>query len=107
MKRKPLLMILAVFLAGCAASYTYETCEGDVCQNQYVVRVIEPSYQTEEICYQGRCEQVPMNRLLFKGGVNKTICNGKTFDGKTFLDNYWNSNGLIDGCEIPPKSDMQ
>ncbi|MBS3083323.1 hypothetical protein J4423_00815 [Candidatus Pacearchaeota archaeon] len=26
---------------------------------------------------------------------------------KSYVDNWWNANGLIDECEMPPKSDMQ
>jgi len=53
------------------------------------------------------CEDVPVNRLLFKGGTNKTICNGYNAGGSTFTDNWWNAEGLIDNCEMPVNSNMQ
>lgn len=119
MAKLPILfiIILSLFLIGCT-QYDYEVCNDNVCKRVQLINPVQPSLATERICvpdfeeakqYGARqpCEDVPINRLLLKGGTNKIVCNGKGIvGGSTFVDNYWNSEGLIDGCEMPPKSSM-
>lgn len=105
-----LIMLLSLFFLATLGTkkYDFEVCDDTgICKRIPIINIVQPSLETTEICYQGRCENVPINRLLFKGGVNKTICNFYSAGGITFVDNYWNSEGLIDGCEMPVNSNMQ
>lgn len=97
-------------------NFTYEVCDDKGnCQDKTISRIVKPSSQTTEICNPDAlksgaeriCEQVPINKLLLKGGTDKKYCNEAPYLASDYLDNYWNSNGLIDECEIPPKADMQ
>ena len=115
-----------LLIIGCVQNYDYEVCEQinkdysemAQCHRVKINNIIQPSTQTEKICVpdfeeakkfgaMSECEDVPVNRLLFKGGTNKTICNGYNAGGSTFTDNWWNAEGLIDNCEMPVNSNMQ
>lgn len=98
------------------SSFTYEICDDKgECQDITINQITQPSKQTYEICNpdalksgaKNICEQVPINRLLLKGGTNKKYCNKAPYLAGDYLDNWWNSEGLIDECEIPPQSNMQ
>ncbi|MEK6914611.1 MAG: hypothetical protein AABW83_03070 [Nanoarchaeota archaeon] len=90
-------------------NYEYEICNdnGD-CNYILVDKVIEPSKETFNVCNNnGLCEDVPVNRLLLKHGTDKEYCADAPYLSSSYIDNWWNSNGLIDECEMPPNSDMQ
>lgn len=111
MNKKILLIVLAIFLVSCNyTTYEYEVCpsilnEGE-CDRFQISRIL-PSVETIEICNpnylndggRSECEQVPSNQLLLKEGTNKKYCNGY-YLSSDFVDNYWNAEGVIDGCEI-------
>lgn len=89
--------------------YEYEVCSDDGnCSYVSIEKIIEPSNETISICKnQSLCEDVPVNRLLLKHGTDKEYCSDAPYLESSYVDNWWNSNGLIDECEMPPKSDMQ
>lgn len=90
-------------------NYEYEICDnnGD-CRYIVVDKIIQPSEETSRICKEGgSCEDVPVNRLLLKHGTDKKYCNNAPYLSDDYVDNWWNANGLIDECEMPPKADMQ
>ena len=91
------------------ANYQYEVCDsGGDCQYVKIDRIIEPSNETFNVCNkEGLCEDVPVNRLLLKHGTNKEYCADAPYLASSYVDNWWNSNGLIDECEMPPRADMQ
>ncbi|MBI2042957.1 hypothetical protein HYT25_01045 [Candidatus Pacearchaeota archaeon] len=89
--------------------YEYEFCNTEgVCNMIAVTEVIQPSAQTSNMCNpEGLCEDVPVNRLLLKEGTDKKRCSNAPYLSSDYVDNWWNANGLIDECEMPPTSDMQ
>ncbi len=89
--------------------YQYEICNNNgTCEMISVDKVIQPSEQTFNICNdKGLCEDVPINRLILKEGTDKKNCSNAPYLKTDYVDNWWNANGLIDECEMPPKSDMQ
>ena len=89
--------------------YEYEVCSQDgTCEMITIDKIIQPSKETLNVCNnQGLCEDVPVNRLLLKHGTDKKYCSNAPYLESDYLDNWWNENGLIDECEMPPKSDMQ
>ena len=90
-------------------NYEYEVCDDNHnCKMISVDRIIQPSEETRKVCKDdGSCEDVPINRLLLKHGTDKKYCNNAPYLSDDYVDNWWNANGLIDGCEMPPKADMQ
>lgn len=46
------------------------------------------------------------NCLLLKGGTNKTQCGEFSYNNVVFVDNYYDSEGIIDHCEMSPGSSM-
>ncbi len=90
-------------------AYQYEICDDKgVCEMVPVDRVIQPSEQTFNICNnKGLCDDVPINRLLLKEGTDKKYCSSAPYLKTDYVDNWWNANGLIDECEMPPRADMQ
>lgn len=101
------LIFVSLFLISCTP-YSYEVCDSqDKCTRVQITNIVQPSLETTQICNQEKCENVPVNRLLFKGGTTKTACNGFSYPFIIFVDNWWNSEGLIDNCEMPPNSNMQ
>ena len=111
---KVLFLILGMlFLVGCTA-YNYEVCkEGNNCERFQITSITQPSLETQKICNPDwkesgadkECENVPDNQLLKKGGTDKQVCNGHSLSSN-FVDNYWNSEGLIDGCQMPINAKM-
>ena len=90
------------------SNYQYEICDGGECRYIIINNIIEPSSETRNVCNnQGLCEDVPVNRLLLKHGTDKEYCSNAPYLGSSYVDNWWNANGLIDECEMPPKADMQ
>ena len=89
--------------------YEYEICDDNgECKYVIVDKVIQPSSETRNLCNnQGLCEDVPVNRLLLKQGTDKKYCSNAPYLASDYVDNWWNANGLIDECEMPPKADMQ
>ncbi|MEK6915461.1 MAG: hypothetical protein AABW89_02890 [Nanoarchaeota archaeon] len=89
--------------------YEYEVCDdGGECKYISIDKIIEPSSYTFNVCNnQGLCEDVPVNRLLLKHGTDKKYCADAPYLASSYVDNWWNSNGLIDECEMPPRADMQ
>ena len=89
--------------------YEYEVCDSNSnCKYVVVDKIIEPSEETFNVCNnQGLCEDVPVNRLLLKHGTDKKYCSKAPYLESDYIDNWWNANGLIDECEMPPKADMQ
>ncbi len=89
--------------------YEYETCEDNGnCRYVKIDKIIEPSEETFYVCNnQNLCEDVPINRLLLKHGTEKEYCADAPYFKSSYVDNWWNANGLIDECEMPPKADMQ
>lgn len=89
--------------------YEYEVCYQDgTCEYVVVDKIIQPSEETFNVCNnQGLCEDVPRNRLLLKHGTDKKYCSNAPYLDSDYVDNWWNSNGLIDECEMPPRADMQ
>lgn len=101
-----LILLFLLILVGCT-QYDYEVCDNKIngeCKIINIFDVAQPSAETTEICYQGKCENVPNNRLLFKGGTDMTIDCFK--DEITLINNYWNSEGIINNCEMPVNSTM-
>jgi len=93
---------------GNKVDFQYETCNDGMCKMISIDRIIQPSNQTYNICNdKGLCEDVPINRLLLKEGTDKKHCSNAPYLKTDYLDNWWNAYGLIDECEMPPKSDMQ
>lgn len=90
-------------------NYEYEVCDDNHnCSMVSVDRIIQPSEETNKVCKDdGSCEDVPVNRLLLKHGTDKKYCNNAPYLNDDYIDNWWNANGLIDDCEMPPKADMQ
>jgi len=90
-------------------NYEYEICDdNNNCNMVSVEKIIEPSKETIKSCKDdGSCEDVPINRLLLKHGTDKKYCSNAPYLSDDYVDNWWNANGLIDECEMPPKSDMQ
>ena len=89
--------------------YEYEVCDSNgECRYVIVDKIIQPSKETFNVCNnQGLCEDVPINRLLLKHGTEKEYCADAPYLESSYVDNWWNANGLIDECEMPPKADMQ
>ncbi len=88
--------------------YEYEVCENDDCRYIQVDKIIQPSEETFNVCNnQSLCEDVPVNRLLLKHGTDKEYCANAPYLASSYVDNWWNANGLIDECEMPPQADMQ
>ena len=87
--------------------YEYEICENNNCRMIKVDKIIEPSEETQKLCNESWCEDVPVNRLLLKHGTDKKYCSKAPYLNDDYVDNWWNANGLIDDCEMPPKADMQ
>ncbi len=110
-----ILLILLLILnpgdlnLGNRLAYQYEICDDKgACRMVQVDRIIQPSKQTFNICNdRGLCEDVPINRLLLKEGTDKKYCSNAPYLKTDYVDNWWNANGLIDECEMPPRSDMQ
>ena len=102
-----LFTCLLVFMTGC--TYDYEVCnKNGQCNRVFVDKLIFPSAETEQVCNaNGLCEQVPTNRLLLKGGTDKQYCSDAPYLSSHYVDNWWNSNWLVDECGMPPSSDMQ
>lgn len=47
------------------------------------------------------------NRLLLKGGVNKTICSNAPYLESSYVNNWYNSYGdIVDGCEMRQDSEV-
>lgn len=90
-------------------AYKYEICDDrGICKDIPIDKVIQPSEQTFYICNpEGNCEDVPINRILLKEGTDKKYCSKAPYLKSDYVDNWWNANGIIDECEMPPKSDMQ
>ena len=90
-------------------NYEYEICDDNgACQMIQIDKVVQPSTQTANQCNpEGLCEDVPVNRLILKEGTDKKHCSNAPYLKTDYVDNWWNANGLIDECEMPPKSDMQ
>lgn len=90
-------------------NYKYEICEtNEECKDIAIERIIEPSKETVYVCNkEGSCEDVPVNRLLLKHGTDKEHCADAPYLKSSYVDNWWNANGLIDECEMPPRADMQ
>ena len=90
-------------------NYEYEICDDNHnCSMVSINRIIQPSNETNKVCKDdGSCEDVPINRLLLKHGTDKKYCNNSPYLNDDYIDNWWNANGLIDECEMPPKADMQ
>ena len=89
-------------------TYQYEICTNDNCRYIQVDKIIAPSDETVNLCnYEGICEDVPINRLLLKHGTDKKYCNNAPYLSDDYVDNWWNADGLIDDCEMPPQSNMQ
>lgn len=89
--------------------YEYEICDNSgECRYVAIDNIIEPSEETFYVCNsEGSCEDVPVNRLLLKHGTNKQYCSDAPYLEDSYVDNWWNANGLIDECEMPPRADMQ
>lgn len=90
-------------------AYKYEVCDtSGKCEYVVIDKIIEPSKETRNVCNkEGLCEDVPINRLLLKHGTEKEYCGNAPYLSSSYIDNWWNSNGLIDECEMPPKANMQ
>lgn len=90
-------------------NYEYEICDDEGCRMIPIDKVILPSKETFYICNNEgqKCENVPINRLLLKEGTEKKYCSKAPYLSSDYVDNWWNANGLIDECEMTPKSDMQ
>ena len=90
-------------------NYEYEICDKEGCRMVPILKIILPSKETFYICNNEgqRCENVPINRLLLKEGTDKKYCSKAPYLKTDYVDNWWNANGLIDECEMLPKSDMQ
>ncbi len=91
------------------SNYQYEVCDSNgECKYIVISKIIEPSEETFYVCNsEGSCEDVPVNRLLLKHGTDKQYCSDAPYLEDSYIDNWWNSNGLIDECEMPPSADMQ
>ena len=89
--------------------YKYEVCDNNgECRYISIDKIIEPSERTFYVCNkEGSCEDVPVNRLLLKHGTDKEYCSDAPYLESSYVDNWWNANGLIDECEMPPRADMQ
>lgn len=89
--------------------YEYEICDEESCRMIPIDKIILPSEKTFYICNNEgqRCEDVPINRLLLKEGTDKKYCSNAPYLKTDYVDNWWNANGLIDECEMLPRSDMQ
>ena len=100
---------LGTFTKNNFVDYEYEACYQDgTCEMIVIDKIIQPSKETSNVCNnQGLCEDVPVNRLLLKHGTDKKYCSSAPYLESDYLDNWWNENGLVDECEMPPKSDMQ
>lgn len=90
-------------------NYKYEVCDNKgECEYIAIDKIIEPNIETRNVCNnQGLCEDVPLNRLLLKHGTNKEYCGEAPYLDDSYVDNWWNSSGLIDECEMPPEANMQ
>ena len=90
-------------------NYEYETCDNNgACQMIQIDKIVQPSTQITNQCNpEGLCEDVPVNRLILKEGTDKKYCSNAPYLKTDYVDNWWNANGLIDECEMPPKADMQ
>jgi len=90
-------------------NYEYEICDDNgACQMIQIDKVVQPSTQTANQCNpEGLCEDVPVNRLILKEGTDKKHCSNAPYLKTDYVDNWWNANGLIDECEMSPRSDMQ
>ena len=101
-----LFLLTTLMLIGCANINTYEVCDSKGNCTRVAVERVFPDAVGSQVCYQGKCEFVPANRLLFKEGTDKKYCNGH-YNANDFVDNWWNAEGLIDECEMPVGSNMQ
>ena len=132
MYKKLLFIFGMLFLASCT-TYDYEVCNDKIvetrngdftqidqyketdCQRVSITNIVQPSLETTRLCNSNwkesgamhECEDVPANLLLSKGGTNKRICNKIYAIGGIVADNYWNAEGVVDGCEMPPNSNTQ
>ena len=90
-------------------NYEYEICDDNgACKMIQIDEIVQPSVQTFNQCNpEGLCEDVPVNRLILKEGTDKKDCSDAPYLKTDYVDNWWNANGLIDECEMPPRSDMQ
>ena len=70
------ILLLSLFLVSCTQEFNYNSC------------------LEEDNC------------LLVKEGTNKTICNDYSYNNVVFVDNWFDSRGLLDGCEMPIMSEM-
>lgn len=110
---RKLIYITVLLLIGCVPllptrSYDYEVCDNFNNCPRFSINRVNPSLATFDVCNdQGKCEKVPINRLLLKGGTDKKYCNKSPYLESDYVDNWWNADGLIDECEIPPKANMQ
>lgn len=91
------------------SDYKYEVCDSNgECKYVVIDKIIAPSAETFYVCNkEGSCEDVPVNRLLLKHGTDKEYCADAPYLESSYVDNWWNANGLIDECEMPPRADMQ
>lgn len=103
---KFLIAFLMVILTIGCTKYEAERCTSSGCALFKFIEV-QPSKETTQICYQGKCEVVPDNRLLFKGGTEKEFCSNAPSLESDYVDNWWNAEGLIDECEMPVGANMQ
>ena len=112
--KKLILLLGLILLAGCT-TYDYEVCDSKgKCPRFQINKIIQPSLETQKMCSPNwkesgakqECEQVPTNQLLLKTGTDKKYCDGHGLSSD-FVDNWWNSEGLIDQCEMPVNSNMQ
>lgn len=112
--KKLIGIFFLLFLVSCTNIYEYEICEqsnqdySEMAQcNRVSVTPVQPSIETFNVCNtEGKCEKVPINRLLFKGGTDKKYCNAH-YISSDYLDNWWNADELIDECEMPVGANMQ
>lgn len=111
------LALFLLLLVACTPVYEYEVCNKD-CNRFQLKNVAQPSTKTERLCHpdaqeaiksgaRSVCEDVPINLLLNKGGTDKKYCNEAPYLESDYVDNWWNSEGLIDECEMPTNSNMQ
>lgn len=103
-----LLTLILLVINFSAEKYEYEVCYDNGKCDSINVGLVRPSAKTFEICNDKYiCENVPINRLLYKGGTDKKYCNKAHYLSSDYVDNWWNANGLIDECEMPVNADMQ
>lgn len=102
------VIVIYIFLMKKSTTYTYEICDNSNVCTEINIAKISPSIKKNNICdTSGKCELVPINQLLFKTGTDKKYCSNASYLQSDYVDNYWNSEGLIDECEMPINSNMQ